>query len=351
MTTVLIADDEIVERQYLCRLFERLPGFTLIGQAENGTQAAELADRRRPDVIIMDINMPMNGLEAARLIRSKNPEQIIIINTAYADFEYARQALSLQLNAYLLKPATAEEVLSTVEGCLRQKNTDYAPTASVRAQLPYPYDEAEAMLQSLTLRGAALFCADSARYLAFLDNKQGWTNDYRLYLINTAFSLAQRLSRLRLPDAVLSLVDCEGCIDELKRADGESLRRAMDELFRRIALSLKTGELEECDPAEVVCAYIEKHYAEEITLEQLAGTVHLSPGYLSRLFHKKTGVTFRSYINRTRVENAARMLRASHRGVNDIALDCGFCNLSHFHRVFKEHTGMTPREARFKGKE
>ena len=72
MTTVLIADDEVLELQYLCRLFEKSPNFQLVGQAGNGSQAVELASRYKPDIIIMDINMPMSGLEAAKVIRRKD---------------------------------------------------------------------------------------------------------------------------------------------------------------------------------------------------------------------------------------------------------------------------------------
>ena len=72
MTTVLIADDEVLELQYLCRLFEKSPNFQLVGQAGNGSQAVELASRYKPDIIIMDIKMPMSGLEAAEVIRRKD---------------------------------------------------------------------------------------------------------------------------------------------------------------------------------------------------------------------------------------------------------------------------------------
>lgn len=350
MTTVLIADDEVVERQYLCRLFERLPGFRLIGEAENGNQAVELAERYRPDVIILDINMPVSGLEAAEVIRRRNPEQIIIINTAYASFEYARQAIKLHLNAYLLKPASSEEVLSTVESCLRQRDRGHAGNASsIRAQLAYPYDIVEAMLHSLGLGDAALFTADSAVFLDFFDGGDGWNHAYQLYLMNTVFSIGRQLGKLQLPEVVLELVDCEGCIKRLERAAGEEQRRLMEDFFRRAALALRSGEGGESDPVEVVCGYIQNHYAEEMGLKQLADVAHLSPGYLSRLFHRRMGVTLRSYISRTRIEHAAHMLRASRKGVSEIALDCGFCNLSHFHRVFREHTGMTPKEMREQG--
>lgn len=350
MTTVLIADDEMVERQYLCRLFNSLPGFTLVGEAENGGQAVALATKYTPDVIIMDINMPMSGLDAAAAIRRRDPAQIIIINTAYADFGYARQAVELHLDAYFLKPATSEEVLSTVESCLRHRGRNaIGSMASARTSLAYPHEIVEAMLSDLDRMDPELFSADSQAYLEFMDHENGWQEWYHLYLINTAFSLGQRLNRLGLREAIVDLVGCDECISRLSCAMGSELRRISAELFRRITLALRSEGSETSDPVETVCNYIHKHYDEALTLELLAGLVHFNPDYLSRIFHRKTGVTLRNYILKTRVDNAARMLRLSRRGISDIALDCGFKNISHFHRVFKEQLGITPNEARKMG--
>ncbi len=351
MTTVLVADDEVVERQYLCRLFEKFSGFRLIGQAENGNQAIELTALHKPDIIIMDINMPLSGLEAARVIRQENPKQIIIINTAYANFEYARQALELRLDAYLLKPATPEEVLSTVKNCLQQKerNNTSGNIFSIRPRLAYPHEIAEKMQQSLKIGDSALFLADAAAYLEFFDINNSWIEDYRLYIINTVFGLGRQLNGLRLLDSIQELVDCEGCLSRLKCAIGDELRHPLEDFFRRIGLALQAAKPMESDPVEAACGYIQNHYTENITLSQLAEFTHFSPGYLSRLFNHRMGMTLRSYINKIRVENAAHMLRFSRRGVNDIALDCGFRNLSHFHRIFKEHTGTTPKGIRKQG--
>lgn len=120
----------------------------------------------------------------------------------------------------------------------------------------------------------------------------------------------------------------------------------MEELFHRISLALQASEPDQNDPVEAVCSYIQNHFAQEISLNQLADITHFSPGYISRLFHRRMGVTLRNYISQIRVENASQMLQLSRKGVADIALDCGFRNLSHFYRVFKQHTGITPKEMR-----
>jgi len=85
---------------------------------------------------------------------------------------------------------------------------------------------------------------------------------------------------------------------------------------------------------------------EDLSLEQLANLVHFSPSYLSRLFHAETGLTVRNYIYQKRIEHASYFLKHTGRTLSNIAGDCGFKNLSHFHRVYKEFTGSTPIQTR-----
>ncbi len=348
MATVLIADDEILELKYLSKLINDSSEYQLVGRAENGRQAIALAEKHHPDAIIMDINMPMNGLEAAQIIRKRCPSQTIIVNTAYANFEYARQAVTLHLDAYLLKPATKEEVLSTLNCCLRWKGHHVVASkvATIRDQLDFPDDVMRKMLDSLASQDTSLFIHDSAVYLSFLDEQNAWSKGCHLYLLNTAYRLGQQLRQLGLPKTVLELVDCENYIAKLSMGNGYELRLWMEELFRRISLAMETGKATKKNPLEIMCDYINKHYAEEIPLNKLAEITHFSPGHVSRVFNRQMGMTLRSYINTVRTENAVRLLQASDKSVTEIALDCGFHNLSHFYRTYRKHAGMTPKETR-----
>lgn len=139
MLKVLIADDEMIERKYLTALFRKYPQqFSVVGEARNGREVIRLTSALHPDVIIMDINMPFtNGLSCARDIKQLYPDTIILLNTAYAEFEFARLAVEYQLDAYLLKPAREELILRTIEECLRKKRT--APlTRTARTDAPVP---------------------------------------------------------------------------------------------------------------------------------------------------------------------------------------------------------------------
>ena len=88
--------------------------------------------------------------------------------------------------------------------------------------------------------------------------------------------------------------------------------------------------------------YIHTHYAEPITLDQLASLEHISKSYLSRLFKQQTGQTVIAYINSLRIETAKRLLTATRANVNEIAYQVGFESPKYFYRAFRTLTGDTP---------
>lgn len=112
MWKVLIADDEPFVRE---ALKEMIPwnelGFQLEGAYRNGKELVDDIDEKSPDLVVLDIQMPvMNGLEAARIIHEKHPEIIVVVLTAFADFEYARQAIVSQVRRYVIKSNLLEDL-------------------------------------------------------------------------------------------------------------------------------------------------------------------------------------------------------------------------------------------------
>jgi DNA-binding NarL/FixJ family response regulator len=83
--SVLIADDSLVIRQALCELFDSEPDFTVCGDAENGKEAIEKAQHLHPDLILLDLSMPvMNGLDAARALKNLMPDVPVIMYSAFS---------------------------------------------------------------------------------------------------------------------------------------------------------------------------------------------------------------------------------------------------------------------------
>ena len=97
---------------------------------------------------------------------------------------------------------------------------------------------------------------------------------------------------------------------------------------------------------EIVKKYIEDHLDEELDRDTLASMVYLNADYLSHLFKKDTGTSLINYIIDRRIARSKELLSKGEMSIRDIALTCGFQNISYFSRQFKKSTGMTPREFR-----
>ena len=117
---LLIADDHTLVRQGLRQLCETLGGFTVVAEAETGSQAVALARAARPDVILMDIVMPdLDGAEAIRQIMAETPTARIIALTMYRQEQYMLKAIRAGARGYLLKSVEAGELIAAIEAVHR----------------------------------------------------------------------------------------------------------------------------------------------------------------------------------------------------------------------------------------
>ena len=126
MYSIMIVEDEYLVRQGIASLvnYEQF-GMQVIAQAENGIEAWQKFQENPADILLTDINMPqMNGLELAKLVRDQAPKCHIVFLTGYDDFDYARTAIKLGADDYLLKPFSkddVEEMLAKVQTKLDQE--------------------------------------------------------------------------------------------------------------------------------------------------------------------------------------------------------------------------------------
>lgn len=112
MYSIMIVEDEHLVRQGIASLvdYEQF-GMQVIAQAENGREAWQKFQENPADILLTDINMPqMNGLELAKLVRDQAPKCHIVFLTGYDDFDYARTAIKLGVDDYLLKPFSKDDV-------------------------------------------------------------------------------------------------------------------------------------------------------------------------------------------------------------------------------------------------
>ncbi len=116
---ILLVEDQAIVRRGIASLLGLTPGFTIIAEAADGIEAVELAQRLLPDMVVMDIGMPLlNGVEAAGKIKAKNPEIKIIMLTAYDSDEFVMNTLASGADGYVLKNATPESLSAAVRSVM-----------------------------------------------------------------------------------------------------------------------------------------------------------------------------------------------------------------------------------------
>jgi DNA-binding NarL/FixJ family response regulator len=113
--TVLLADDHTLVRQGFRALLEAEPDIAIVGEAETGRQAVQLARKLRPDVVLMDIAMPLlNGLEATRQIIREVPSSKVLVLSSYSDDEYVHQLTEAGAAGYMLKGAVVTDLIKAI---------------------------------------------------------------------------------------------------------------------------------------------------------------------------------------------------------------------------------------------
>lgn len=134
-------------------------------------------------------------------------------------------------------------------------------------------------------------------------------------------------------------------IDDLATLDAltEHTISGAQSLCQRYQMFLSNGKSQ---PLWLAITYIQEHYTENITLEELSRVADRNPQYISSLFSKTCGMSLKEYITALRLEEAKRLLRASNSPISAIALQTGYQDAKYFSRIFQKHTGQTPRDYR-----
>lgn len=129
---ILVDDEEDVREGLIEQIDWERHGYIVTDRAENGHEAMEMIERSRPDVVVTDIQMPfMDGLQLAEWTRENYPLTKIIILTGYDEFEYARKAISLQIDEYVLKPFSSHELVEILLKVKEQIEAEVAQTENI----------------------------------------------------------------------------------------------------------------------------------------------------------------------------------------------------------------------------
>ena len=126
----MLADDHIVMRTGLRALLERQASLEVVGESENGRETVALAGSLRPDVVVMDVGMPvLNGIEATRMIVTEHPTTAVVILSMHADESYVMRALKAGARGYLLKDSAPADLISAIQA-VSQNKSFFSPKVS-----------------------------------------------------------------------------------------------------------------------------------------------------------------------------------------------------------------------------
>ena len=163
---ILIADDHPVVREGLSSMLSRERDIQVVGEAENGTEAIKKAGELQPDIILMDLRMPeVDGVEAMRQIRVRNPDMKFIVLTTYDNDEYIFKGIEVGARAYLLKDAPREELFKAIRAIYRGESLiqpavagkvlDRLAELSRQVRAPERLSEREVEVLKLIAKGAS----------------------------------------------------------------------------------------------------------------------------------------------------------------------------------------------------
>ena len=337
-------------------------GFTLAGEAPDGEMALSLMQEIMPDILITDIKMPfMDGIELSRQAKKIMPWIKIVILSGHDEFEYAKQAITIGVEDYLLKPVTSAklmEILTEIADRIdkeRRSNVENLISSmqdiSAAGKMPLTNIDKLPVIDKLryaTKADAPKFVDD---YLESFDNTVKTSIIFLYYIFMDILLSSSKIIEELGGDAKEVLSEYfdagymlqEGAeIEKIRSLLTSVLERVVE--FRDAAAGSKYSEV--IDKAQ---EYIKKNYSDkDISLHTVAKEVSISPNHFSTIFSRETGETFISYITGVRIEQAKILLKTTQLRTSDVGYEVGYNDTQYFSYVFKKQTGMTPRE--FRGK-
>lgn len=167
-TVLLVDDEEDVIQVIMKKISWEELGFSVIGYANNGVKAFEMVEEFQPDVVMTDIRMPyMDGMELCKMIREEFPATKILLFTGFDEFEYAREAVHLEIEEYVLKPLNSAELTGVFEKLKTKLDQEISEKRNVEVLQKY-YLESLPLLQTnfyVTLIEGRIQKKDLAKFL------------------------------------------------------------------------------------------------------------------------------------------------------------------------------------------
>jgi two-component system response regulator YesN len=405
---ILIADDEELERRAIRKILEGEPALEIV-EAENGVEVLDLVASGQVTVAILDIKMPgLDGIAVAERLRQSHPDVAVVFLTAYDQFDYARSALRLQVDDFLLKPASSTEVVSTIRRVLDRVASREGERESSRAAL-FRLDSAITLVAQRLRHDLSEGMLDLEQVVKFLDLQAMPESPLTILECRPTQPSASLGHLAKLAESWFSVGDSvalagvQGQTVRIMRLgaphpaapDPQTLIRKFRETVRNesgclllVGAAVATAATVHPDalvtaahraatvanvsnPVMVVSVgsdapstagraagpvlpvvvtrvlgLLEARMAEDLSLNEVAGLVGLSPSHLSRQLARATGNGFADCLAHFRIAGAKNYLANGNLSVKEVAHLVGFHDPAYFARVFRRLEGLSPADFR-----
>lgn len=398
MIKVLIADDEPRIRRGIKNTINwEEEGFELIGEAEDGEEALNMAKEKKPDILLLDICMPfLNGIQLIEELNKVLCNPVVIIISGHDEFSYTQAALRLKVFDYILKPIdrynfralifkAKEEVIlrkkknekESFNNMILENNISYLKDNFFKAWISGKLnsDELKIKMENFNINysnnmGLSLIKILEKNFVGMVNknerelisygiinlSKEVMSNFKNLYVF--PYSSSRVVILCNVESIILwkeILVDLEGKITSLFKIDIiiESSLLSNDPMkIKETFNKLKSNVLEKSKKTPIVLEvekYIEKYYGDEdLSIEKVSNKLGISQTYLTRLLKKELGMNFIDYLTYIRIQNSIELMKEPSIKIYEISRLVGYSTQHYFSSVFKKHIGMSPNDYRMR---
>ncbi len=397
MWKVLIADDEPKVRRGLRSTIEQSESdMIVVAEAEDGQSALGAVKEARPDILLVDIRMPfLDGLQLIEQINSLTRDCVIVVITGHDEFEYAKRALQLRVFDFILKPISKDQLIDVLKRArleleaLRKQNR-YVAWARDQLERNLPAIREEFLQKWVTGRLSQSEIDDQLDFLGIdfglspgmvvvrimergVGTAAARQHDRHLASLVIRNILIDTLQEFNPTyvfqddyDDIVALTSASGgeaWVDALPRIRSKASDSKIAEIIAAQAAvsggmaalpetyDLLVAELSDQGATSSIVlkvnSFLEENYGRHsLTLEETAGAMKLSPGYLSRVLKQQTGLSFVDYLTRLRATKAAQLMLDPSVKIYEVAESVGFASQHYFSRAFKRVLGLAPVDYR-----
>lgn len=391
MYKTLFVDDERLIREGISNLidWERITGQELT-LADNAKVALKYLEHEKYEIVISDIYMQdMNGIELAKCIKEKWPDVVVILLSAYEDFDYARKAIEAGVFKYLLKPVIPEELEDAVNEAISQVKINEETKKRIDYSQEVLEDYRRELKKSLWKDILSGNVRNEDEILERFEKMNMSKNISPIYVVvyETDDETMLYQNQVAIDKVVSSCF--EGYIDTvfmdnyivilLEKENAKSVLYAFGDLVKemfhfevymgegKIVKDLSTLHMsvesakyniqknranKKDEPTQIVLAAVEMIRKEienvDFNINTIANALYLTPAYFSRVFKRKMGMTCKDFIKNYRIDLAKELLQNTDLSIQQISEKTGYATVYYFSQQFKQVTGESPGSFRKK---